>query len=442
MSDSAPATTSGNVPHVPSARMGLSGIFMLVRRSLRQHALSSAVTMLSIALAAGLVMTVFSLQSQSRDAFLGGAGNFDAVVGARGSKLQLVLNNVFHLESSPGNIPWSIYETVLEEPGVDFAIPYAVGDSYMGARIVGTTTDLFDKFEYRPGRKLAVQTGRRLSDMTLGEAVVGAEAARRTGLRYGAMFQPTHGVTAAEATHVHEETYVVVGVLEPTGTPMDRVILIPLEGILRMSGHVLRTEEDDMYAAQPGQEIPDEVKQISAVMLRLRGPQAGLDLDERFNKRNSGATLAFPIGAVMADLFDQLGWMVQVLGLVAVLVVIVAASAVLASIHNTINERRREFAILRALGARRSTVFSIILLEAGLIAAIGAALGFIIYGAIMSTAAVIIRRQTGVVIEPWAFNAVLLWTPPGMVLLGLIAGLIPAAKAYATDVATHLAPQS
>jgi len=434
-------STTGNTA-APHAHMGLSGIFMLVRRSLRQHALSSGVTMLSIALAAGLVMSVFSLRSQSREAFLGGAGNFDAVVGARGSRLQLVLNNVFHLESSPGNIPWSIYETVVEDPGVAFAIPYAVGDNYMGARIVGTTSELFDKFEYRPGRRLAVQSGGRPFDMLRREAVVGAEVARRTGLAYGNQFQPSHGVSPGESTHVHEETYVVVGVLEPTGTPIDRVILIPLEGIMRMSGHVLRTEEDDMYAAQPGLEIPDEVKQISAIMIGLRGPQAGLDLDEHFNKRNSGATLAFPISAVMADLFDKLGWMVQVLGLVAVLVVIVAGSAVLASIHNTINERRREFAILRALGARRSTVFSIILMESTLIAAIGAALGFVVYGAIMSTAAMIIRRQTGVVIEPWAFNAVLLWTPPGMVLLGLLAGLIPAAKAYATDVATNLAPQS
>ncbi len=433
---------SNSAPAIPDAHVGLSGIFMLVRRSLRQHALSSGVTMLSIGLAAGLVMAVFSLRSQSRDAFLGGAGNYDAVIGARGSKLQLVLNNVFHLESSPGNIPWSIYEDVREEPGIAFAIPYAVGDNYMGARIVGTTTEIFEKFEFRPGRKLAVQSGGRQFDMTRREAVVGAEVARRTGLAYKAMFQPSHGVTPGEATHVHEETYVVVGVLEPTGTPMDRVILIPLEGILRMSGHILRTEDDDMYAAQPGEEIPDEMKQISAIMVGLQGPQAGLDLDERYNKRSSGATVAFPISSVMADLFDKLGWMVQVLGLVAVLVVIVAGSAVLASIHNTINERRREFAILRALGARRSTVFSIILLESTSIAVIGAALGFIIYGAIMSTAAMIIRRQTGVVIEPWAFNTALLWTPPGMVLLGLMAGLIPAAKAYSTDVATHLAPQS
>jgi len=442
MSVTPSASEQGAGATLPAAHSGAAGVIMLARRSLRQHSLSSAVTMLSIALAAGLVMAVFSIRAQSRDAFLGGAGNFDAVLGAKGSKLQLVLNNVFHLESSPGNIPWSAYETVQEHPGVKFAIPYAVGDSYMGARIVGTTTDLFDKFEYRAGRKLAVQSGGRQFDMGLREAVVGAEAARRTGLTYASQFHPTHGIEQNEASHEHEEIYVVVGVLEPTGTPIDRVILIPLEGIMRMSGHILRTEDDDMYAAMPGEEIPDEVKQISAVMIGLRGPQAGLDLDEQFNKRDSGETLAFPIGAVMAELFDKLGWMVQVLGLVAILVVVVAGSAVLASIHNTINERRREFAILRALGARRSAVFSIILLESGFIAAIGAALGFVVYGGIMFVAAAVIQRQTGVVIEPWKFNPVLAWTPPGMVLLGLVAGLIPAAKAYSTDVATHLAPQT
>jgi putative ABC transport system permease protein len=122
------------------------GLMLIVRRSLRQHALSTAITVLSVALASGLVMAVFAIKSQTYDAFTGGSNGFDAVLGARGSQLQLVLNTVFHLETSPGNIPWQMYTAIGQDPGVDLAVPYAVGDNYQGFRIVGTTPELFTRF--------------------------------------------------------------------------------------------------------------------------------------------------------------------------------------------------------------------------------------------------------------------------------------------------------
>ena len=117
---------------------------LLVTRSLRQHALSTAITAGSVALAAGLVMAVFTIKSQTYTAFTGGANGFDAVLGARGSQLQLVLNTVFHLETSPGNIPWSMYVAMTQDDGVELAVPYALGDNYEGFRIVGTTRELFE----------------------------------------------------------------------------------------------------------------------------------------------------------------------------------------------------------------------------------------------------------------------------------------------------------
>jgi putative ABC transport system permease protein len=122
----------------------------LVRRSLRQHALSSTITVASVALAAGLTMAVFAINNQTYEAFTGGDPGFDAVLGARGSQLQLVLNTVFHLETSPGNIPWAMYTQIASNSRVELAIPYAVGDNYKGYRIVGTTPELFTKFRYRP----------------------------------------------------------------------------------------------------------------------------------------------------------------------------------------------------------------------------------------------------------------------------------------------------
>ena len=406
----------------------------LVLRSLRQHALSTAVTAGAAALACGLVLAVFNVTAQARDAFVRDPG-FDAVLGARGSPLQLVLNTVFHLETSPGNIPWTLYEEFRNDPRVELAIPYAVGDNYRGFRIVGTTPEIF-QVEYAEGRRHAMGIG-RLFDPAHREAVLGSFVAEATGLEVNARFHPSHG-TGEHGEHEHEDEYVVVGILEPTNTPADRVVWIPIEGIFHMEGHVLRGTGEE-HQPEPGEEIEDEHKEVSAVMLRLKGEAAGFAL--AIKARESGiATLAWPIANVMQDLFDKLFWFVRILEVVAYLVVAVSMAGILASLYNTMNERRREFAILRALGARRATVFAAVVSEAAAIAAAGALAGFLVYALVLAAAAYTLRVQTGVVLDPFAYHPVLWAAPAGIVALGALAGLLPAAKAYGTDVASNLAP--
>ena len=424
----------------------IRAVALIVRRSLRRHAFATGVTILAAALAAGLVMAVFAIQSQSQRAFTGGNVGFDAVLGARGSKLQLILNSVFHLDESPGNIPWSVYVRLKADPRIRFAVPYAVGDNYRGFRIVGTTPNLFDDYRYGNDASLAfVDKGRAFSP-TRREAVIGSFVAAQTQLRYGDHFHPSHGISFDDTGddhdhHAHDEEYVVVGVLEPTNSPIDRVVWIPIDGIFRMGGHVLRGN-GDVYVPRHGEAIPDEFKEVSAVMLKFRAPTIGAELDNVINKEGKELTLAWPIANVMTSLFEKFGWITRVLQLVAYLVVIVSACAILAAVYNTINERRREFAILRAVGARRSIVFSAIVIESAAIAAFGAVAGFAFYGAIVAVAASIIRAQTGVVIDVWAFHPALVLVPPGMILLGALAGVVPAIKAYATDVAANLNPHS
>lgn len=420
---------------------GIRGILLMVRRSLRQHAFSTGITVASVALASGLVISVFAIEAQTREAFAGGEAGFDAVLGARGSQLQLVLNTVFHLETSPGNIPWSLYTQIRDKtPGVRLAIPYATGDNYLGFRIVGTTSELFTKFQFQAGKNMETEPGGRFFDDTRAEAVIGSFAAQETGLKVGDTFNPYHGL-AYDPNSKHDDVYTVVGILKPTNSPSDRVVWIPIEGIFRMGGHYLRGT-GEVYQAQAGQSIPDENKEVSAVMLKFANPMTGFNLDQTINKQGKVATLAFPIGRVMAELFDRLGWMSRILVLVAYLVVLVSAGAILASIYNTINERRREFAILRALGARRRTVFSAIVVEAGAIAFIGSLLGLLVYAAILMVAAYIVKQQTGVVLAVAQMHPALWLTPLGMTTLGALAGVAPAFKAYATDVAENLAPQS
>jgi putative ABC transport system permease protein len=401
-------------------------LWLIVFRSLRQHALSTMVTALSVALAGGLLMSVWSVKEQSQAIFTGVNAGFDAVLGARGSKLQLVLNAIFNLESSPGNVALPDFQDIQSNPAVELAIPIAVGDNYLGYRLVGTVPEMFTRVEYAPGRHYEVGSGENFFDPNRREAVVGSFVAQKLGLKRGDTFHPYHGLIFNEKDQ-HSETYVVVGVMKPSNTPADRVIWIPLEGIQRMSGH-----------------DPNAATDVSAVLVKLKAdsPLSGFRLDMMYNRQGNRLTFAWPIGTVMADFFNKIGWFDQVLALVAYLVALVATLSILASIYNSMNERRREIAILRALGARRRTIFGAILLESASISALGMLFGFVCYGLIMVGVAGVIRGQTGVVLDPLKFNTVMLWAPAALILLGALAGVVPAIKAYRTHVAEYLVPTS
>jgi putative ABC transport system permease protein len=189
---------------------------------------------------------------------------------------------------------------------------------------------------------------------------------------------------------------------------------------------------------------PDADTEVSAVLVKLKAGSAlaGFQLDALYNKQGNRLTFAWPIGRVIGELFDKIGWFDRVLALVAWLVALVATSSILASIYNSMNERRRELAIRRALGARRATLFAVILLEAATISALGVVVGFAIYAGLISVVSEIIRAQTGVVLEPFTFNPVMLWEPAAFIALGALAGIVPALKAYRTDVAQNLTPES
>jgi len=419
----------------------LAALWMLARRSLRQHLLATLLTALGGALSVGLVMAVFAINQQSRDAFSQGATGFDAVLGARGSKLQLVLNAVFHLQTSPGNIPYRYYQVMQKNPQVAVAVPYAVGDNYYGYRIVGTELGLFD-VEVSPGHKLQPQPGGRLFDPNQSEAVVGSFVADKLHLKVGDKIHPFHGLDF-DPTAQHKEIYEIVGILQPTGTPNDKALWIPLDAFYRMGGHVLRGEKNKAaYVAKAGEMIPDDAKEVSAVMLKFNNPQAGFQLSQLINTQGDKATLAWPISAVMVELMDNLGWAHKVLALVGLGVMFMAALSSVAALVNTLEARRRDFAILRSLGASSGLVASLLVLESALVGALGALGGFLVYAMVLAIAAKILRQSTGVVIEVFTMHPVLYLAPLGLIGLSALAGLIPASRVYAQNVAAALRPES
>jgi putative ABC transport system permease protein len=396
---------------------------LIIFRSLRQHLLSTVITALSIALAGGLLMSVWTVKQQSQATFTQVNIGFDAVLGARGSKLQLVLNSIFHLEASQGNISQADYDYVRRLPVVKLAIPIAVGDNLRGFRIVGTIPELFTTVEYAPGRRFSLSAG-RLFDPAAKEAVLGDFAAEKLGLKVGDTFHPFHGLSFDPRAQ-HADVYTVTGILAPSNTPADKVVWIPLHGLQTMSGH-----------------DPAAATDVSAVLIQLRAPSAGFRLDMMYNKQGNRLTFAYPIGAIMADLFSKISWFDQVLTLVAYLVALVSAGGVLVAIYNSMSARSRDIAILRALGARRRTIFSAVVLEAAAIGLLGMIASFVAYFAIVSGVAALIRAQTGVLLNAWSYDPVMLWAPAGMIGLCALGGLVPAWKAYRTDVASNLAPVS
>ena len=247
---------------------------------------------------------------------------------------------------------------------------------------------------------------------------------KNSGWKTGTTFRPYHGL-AFDPTQQHDELYTVVGVLAPTNTPVDRVVWIPLEGVQTMKGH-----------------NPLSATELSAVLIQLRAPSAGLMLDMALNKKGTRLTFAYPIGTIVAELFNKINWIDQVLTLLAWLVAVMAAGSVLVSIYNSMSARQRDIAILRALGAHRRTVFGAVVGEAAVIGLLGATAGFAVYAALATFVASIIQAQTGVVLEPLKWNPVFAWGPAVFIGLCMFGGLIPALKAYRVSVAETIAPVS
>ena len=187
---------------------------------------------------------------------------------------------------------------------------------------------------------------------------------------------------------------------------------------------------------------PKAATDVSAVLLQLRAPTGGFMLDMMYNKQGNRLTFAYPVGAIVAELFGKIAWFDQVLALVAYLVALVAAASVLASIYNSMSARQRDLAILRALGARRRTVFGAVLAEAVAIGTLGSLLGFAVYAALFSGVAQVIRAQTGVVLHLGEWHPVLAACPLAMIAGCALGGVVPALKAYRTPVAETIAPVS
>ena len=394
-------------------------ILAIALKYLRGRLLASALTAVSIALGVGLAIASILIASAIKEGFVAGATDYNLVVGAKGSPTQLVLAVVFRLDVATPNIEYTIYEMLKEDPRVDAAVPVMVGDAYQGFRYVATNTAYFAAFPWRR-KTYSLSSGRLFGDDSVDspayEAVLGAEAASRTGLRLGDRFY--------EGEEMADHPLTAVGILRPTHTADDRAIFISLSSFWGMNelAHAM------------------VVKPLTAVLVR---PKRLTDLPGLHREHNVvPETQAVLPSGVLLTIFNMMAVAQEALTMILAIVGVIVLLYVFVALYSATIERRREIATMRALGARRTTVLAIVLVESGTLAAIGGIGGILAGHAAAYLAATVLAQTSGLVIQPFRFDAVQPAVLAGVILLGTLAGLLPALLAYRTEVAENLAPLS
>lgn len=408
-------------------------------RSIQQRALASGLTAVSMGLGVALVVAVLVVYAVVDQSFRRGGEGYDLIVGAKGGKLQLVLNSVYYLSEPVGNIPYSYYKELTEGQfalDVLTAVPICMGHSYKGFRVVGTVPDMFDKLVYLGGRKYRFAQGENFKLENPFEAVVGAAAAKETGLKVGDKFRARHGV--AETAEAHPQEFTVRGVLAHTGTPNDRALFVNMEGFYQIhaqqQGGPSGTQDHD-----PNLNHSHDAREVTAILVVAdeRRPGRKLVLQRQIN--DGPVAQAVIPSMVIAELFEGIVGNVQlILLLMAVLIVVVAGLGIMVSIYNSMSDRRHEIAVMRALGASRLTVMLVILLESILLSLGGGLLGLVLGHGLIGVLAPLIMQHTGVAVGPLQFRLVELVLIPGLIALASLVGYLPAVAAYRTDVARWL----
>jgi putative ABC transport system permease protein len=448
-------------------------LLSIAYKSIKQRALSSSLTSLSVALGVMLMVAVLVIHGIIDRMFSQQTIGYELIVGRKGSGLQLVLNTVYRLKQPIENLPYLYYLELKNDPRVQDAVPFALGDFTKegGFPIIGTVSDYF-VLDYAPDSRFKIRgTGFRESF----DAIIGSRVAKTNGWDVGSTFTLVHN--SAESTHEHDEVFTVRGVMQATGTPNDKTVFIHLNGFYAIAGHdrplhetltklkafytegipghpeldqmdpeSLRPKESDGHDGHH-HGMEDWQKEVTAVLINCKrppdwpadaaSPQLGAFQAEK--KRGFQAQAVNPIEPMRELMQDIVGNIRKVLMVMTGLIIIVSGISIFVSIYNSMSDRRREIAIMRALGAQRRTVFSIILAESLLLCVGGGFFGVLMGHGLVFAAAPYVAAQSGLLIDPFAFEPIELTVLPALIVLASLVGIIPGLTAYRTDVAKALA---
>ncbi|MEJ2765850.1 FtsX-like permease family protein [Photobacterium sp. MCCC 1A19761] len=404
-------------------------IVRLAWQSLANRKTTALLTLLTVAISVTLLLGVERVRTQAKASFANTISNTDLIVGARAGQVNLLLYSVFRIGNATNNIDWQSYQEISQHRSVKWAIPISLGDSHRGYLVIGTSGAYFDHYQYGRKQPLRFVAGSPFSGLF--ETVVGAEVARQLNYRVGDEIIIAHGISDQAFSRHDNLPFKVVGILAPTGTPVDRSVHVSLEAIEAIhvgweSGARLGTTPDAATLANHH----FEPKQITAFMLGLNSKIQTFAMQRYINTYPSEPLSAIMPGIALHELWGMMSVAEQALLIVSGFVVIAGLLGMLSSLLTSLNERRREMAILRAMGARPGHIFFLLISEATMLTATGIALGLgVLYG-LMTVAQPLIQQHFGLFIEisaPTRYEFTLL----GIVqMAGILVGLVPALRAY------------
>lgn len=419
----------------------MKALFGLAARSAWNRRFVLLLVVLSIALSTFLLLAIERIRQDVRENFAQSVSGTDLIVGARTGAVQLLLYSVFRIGSATNNIRWSSAQAVGQHRAVAWMVPISLGDSHRGFAVVGTSSDYFERFQYGERQHLALAEGKPFGGLF--EAVIGAEVARRLHYRLGQRIVLSHGDGALAANEHADKPFTIVGILQPTGTPVDRSVHISLQSMEAI--HL------DWVAGvpMPGLSVPAEQvtrhdltpKNVTALLIGLKNRAAVFSVQRTIAEFDAEPLMAVLPGVALDELWEVIGVGERALLSMSALVSVVSLAGLVAVILAGLNERRRELAILRAVGAGPRQVVLLLAIEGAIVTTAGVVLGALACGAAIAALAGWSLAQVGVVLRlqmPGASEWLLLAAVLGC---GWLASLVPGYRAYRLSLADGLSPR-
>ncbi|GAA0396530.1 ABC transporter permease [Cocleimonas flava] len=383
----------------------------------------------SIALSIMLLLVVDTIRKQGKSSFVNTISQTDLVVGARSGPLNLLMYSVFRIGNATNNVSWKSYQEIAAFPETDWTVPLSLGDSHKGFRVLGTNQDYFKYYRFAGGKNLAFAKGKQFDDLY--DAVLGSEVAKKLSYKLGDKITLAHGLTSTKFAEHGDKPFRVSGILERTGTPVDQTVHVSLQAIEAIHVDWLSGSPSPIkISAEKAREMKLNPKTITAFMLGLKNRTATFRMQRKINQYRAEPLLAILPGSTLAILWNTLGNFEKILVAIAFLVLLSGLLGMLTTLLSTLNERRREMAILRTVGAHAWHIIALFLLEAFMVVLGGCILGLIASYVVQLVAQPLLVQLYGIHIdimfpdaEQWAIIG-------GALLLGLFFSLLPGLIAY------------
>ncbi|MCR9385824.1 ABC transporter permease [Vibrio metoecus] len=404
-------------------------ILNLAWKSLLNRKATALLTVLTVSIAVVLLLGVERIRTQAKESFANTISGTDLIVGGRSGQVNLLLYSVFRIGNATNNIDWLSYQEFSQHRAVKWTIPLSLGDSHKGFRVLGTNHSYFEHYRYGSKQPLTFSQGREFNGLF--ETVIGADVAKALGYQVGSKVVIAHGISDVGFSRHDNLPFTVVGILAPTGTPVDKTVHVSLEAIEAI--HV-GWESGANLGHQPSAEQLAKrdftPKQITAMLIGLKSKIQTFALQRQINDYPAEPLSAIMPGVALHELWGMMSVAEQALMAVSVFVVIAGLLGMLSSLLTSLQERRREMSILRAMGARPQHVFALLVSEASVLTLLGIALGVSILYLLLAVAAPLIASQYGIQIALTGLTPYE-WQLLGSVqLAGMVIGFIPALRAY------------